>query len=199
MRNGMAAWEEKMVMMSARGAIDINVWLKENEALLASIAGTSGITFMTQDEIVQDFRISCWHAAEKFDGSFGIRFSTYAFKAMKNRIKELYRFHATQQREFERTAESFDGESRDGVLKAETAKTEESYTLDEQLDGLEVRDAIKSVLSTRTERNQRIIVGLLNGYSQAMLAKKHHISQPCVSGMYQEFKSELRNELEKYC
>lgn len=172
-------------------------WLNDNARLVRSLAANYRINTMTRDEVVQDLNIACWHAMLQFDPELGVQFSTYAFSAMKNRAKELYRMETTKKRLFEQEAESLDGVTPEGIPLSEIRRVAYSESTDELLVKIEIHNVIESVLNSLSKRDAAIVQYVMEGYSQKYVAHRFNLTQPCISTIYANFKRRVRAALEE--
>ena len=177
---------------------DINEWLCENEALLVSIVKRTDYTVfgMTYDELLQDFRVICWNAADKFDPDRGILFSTYVVKAMMNRVLELRRNSSSPQRQAEKWAERIDFSSSDGIARAEELLPSSGVSLEESAEIDEIREIIDHELDQLSPRRRTMLLMVLCGYTQTNVAFRFGIKQPAVAIAMRQFKNNLRAALQ---
>ena len=162
---------------------------KANLKFVVSLAHHYKNQGLGEDDLVSEGNIGMMHAAQKFDGTKGIRFVSYAApyikKAMEEAIKEqtaLYKLPKDEKSKFERKrthAISIDqpipvGSSNNFTLQ-HVLENEDAPQADEHLNKELLNFEIKKGLNELSEREKRIIIAIygLNGthYTMAEIAE----------------------------
>ena len=162
---------------------------KANLKFVVSLAHHYKNQGLGEDDLVSEGNIGMMHAAQKFDGTKGIRFVSYAApyirKAMEEAIKEqtaLYKLPKDEKSKFERKrmhAISIDqpipvGSSNNFTLQ-HVLENEDAPQADEHLNKELLNFEIKKGLNELREREKRIIIAIygLNGthYTMAEIAE----------------------------
>lgn len=162
---------------------------KANLKFVVSLAHHYKNQGLGEDDLVSEGNIGMMHAAQKFDGTKGIRFVSYAApyirKAMEEAIKEqtaLYKLPKDEKSKFERKrthAISIDqpipiGSSNNFTLQ-HVLENEDAPQADEHLNKELLNFEIQKSLNELNEREKRIIIAIygLNGthYTMAEIAE----------------------------
>lgn len=162
---------------------------KANLKFVVSLAHHYKNQGLGEDDLVSEGNIGMMHAAQKFDGTKGIRFVSYAApyirKAMEEAIKEqtaLYKLPKDEKSKFERKrthAISIDqpipvGSSNNFTLQ-HVLENEDAPQADEHLNKELLNFEIQKGLNELNEREKRIIIAIygLNGthYTMAEIAE----------------------------
>ena len=162
---------------------------KANLKFVVSLAHHYKNQGLGEDDLVSEGNIRMMHAAQKFDGTKGIRFVSYAApyirKAMEEAIKEqtaLYKLPKDKKSKFERKrthAISIDqpipiGSSNNFTLQ-HVLENEDAPQADEHLNKELLNFEIQKSLNELNEREKRIIIAIygLNGthYTMAEIAE----------------------------
>lgn len=162
---------------------------KANLKFVVSLAHHYKNQGLGEDDLVSEGNIGMMHAAQKFDGTKGIRFVSYAApyikKAMEEAIKEqtaLYKLPKDEKSKFERKrthAISIDqpipvGSSNNFTLQ-HILENEDAPQADEHLNKELLNFEIQKGLNELNEREKRIIIAIygLNGthYTMAEIAE----------------------------
>ena len=162
---------------------------KANLKFVVSLAHHYKNQGLGEDDLVSEGNIGMMHAAQKFDGTKGIRFVSYAApyikKAMEEAIKEqtaLYKLPKDEKSKFERKrthAISIDqpipvGSSNNFTLQ-HVLENEDTPQADEHLNKELLNFEIQKGLNELNEREKRIIIAIygLNGthYTMAEIAE----------------------------
>ena len=162
---------------------------KANLKFVVSLAYHYKNQGLGEDDLVSEGNIGMMHAAQKFDGTKGIRFVSYAApyirKAMEEAIKEqtaLYKLPKDEKSKFERKrthAISIDqpipvGSSNNFTLQ-HVLENEDAPQADEHLNKELLNFEIQKGLNELNEREKRIIIAIygLNGthYTMAEIAE----------------------------
>ena len=162
---------------------------KANLKFVVSLAHHYKNQGLGEDDLVSEGNIGMMHAAQKFDGTKGIRFVSYAApyikKAMEEAIKEqtaLYKLPKDEKSKFERKrthAISIDqpipvGSSNNFTLQ-HVLENENAPQADEHLNKELLNFEIQKGLNELNEREKRIIIAIygLNGthYTMAEIAE----------------------------
>ena len=162
---------------------------KANLKFVVSLAHHYKNQGLGEDDLVSEGNIGMMHAAQKFDGTKGIRFVSYATpyirKAMEEAIKEqtaLYKLPKDEKSKFERKrthAISIDqpipvGSSNNFTLQ-HVLENEDAPQADEHLNKELLNFEIQKSLNELNEREKRIIIAIygLNGthYTMAEIAE----------------------------
>ena len=162
---------------------------KANLKFVVSLAHHYKNQGLGEDDLVSEGNIGMMHAAQKFDGTKGIRFVSYAApyikKAMEEAIKEqtaLYKLPKDEKSKFERKRThtiSIDqpipvGSSNNFTLQ-HVLENEDAPQADEHLNKELLNFEIKKGLNELNEREKRIIIAIygLNGthYTMAEIAE----------------------------
>ena len=162
---------------------------KANLKFVVSLAHPYKNQGLGEDDLVSEGNIGMMHAAQKFDGTKGIRFVSYAApyirKAMEEAIKEqtaLYKLPKDEKSKFERKrthAISIDqpipvGSSNNFTLQ-HVLENEDAPQADEHLNKELLNFEIQKGLNELNEREKRIIIAIygLNGthYTMAEIAE----------------------------
>ena len=162
---------------------------KANLKFVVSLAHHYKNQGLGEDDLVSEGNIGMMHAAQKFDGTKGIRFVSYAApyirKAMEAAIKEqtaLYKLPKEEKSKFERKrthAISIDqpipvGSSNNFTLQ-HVLENEDAPQADEHLNKELLNFEIQKGLNELNEREKRIIIAIyaLNGthYTMAEIAE----------------------------
>lgn len=162
---------------------------KANLKFVVSLAHHYKNQGLGEDDLVSEGNIGMIHAAQKFDGTKGIRFVSYAApyirKAMEEAIKEqtaLYKLPKDEKSKFERKrthAISIDqpipvGSSNNFTLQ-HVLENEDAPQADEHLNKELLNFEIQKGLNELNEREKRIIIAIygLNGthYTMAEIAE----------------------------
>ena len=162
---------------------------KANLKFVVSLAHHYKNQGLGEDDLVSEGNIGLMHAAQKFDGTKGIRFVSYAApyirKAMEEAIKEqtaLYKLPKDEKSKFERKrthAISIDqpipvGSSNNFTLQ-HVLENEDTPQADEHLNKELLNFEIQKGLNELNEREKRIIIAIygLNGthYTMAEIAE----------------------------
>ena len=162
---------------------------KANLKFVVSLAHHYKNQGLGEDDLVSEGNIGMMHAAQKFDGTKGIRFVSYAApyirKAMEEAIKEqtaLYKLPKDEKSKFERKrthAISIDqpipvGSSNNFTLQ-HVLENEDAPQADEHLNKELLNFEIQKGLNELNERDKRIIIAIygLNGthYTMAEIAE----------------------------
>lgn len=162
---------------------------KANLKFVVSLAHHYKNQGLGEDDLVSEGNIGMMHAAQKFDGTKGIRFVSYAApyirKAMEEAIKEqtaLYKLPKDEKSKFERKrthAISIDqpipvGSSNNFTLQ-HVLENEDAPQADEHLNKELLNFQIQKGLNELNEREKRIIIAIygLNGthYTMAEIAE----------------------------
>lgn len=162
---------------------------KANLKFVVSLAHHYKNQGLGEDDLVSEGNIGMMHAAQKFDGTKGIRFVSYATpyirKAMEEAIKEqtaLYKLPKDEKSKFERKrthAISIDqpipvGSSNNFTLQ-HVLENEDAPQADEHLNKELLNFEIQKGLNELNEREKRIIIAIygLNGthYTMAEIAE----------------------------
>ena len=162
---------------------------KANLKFVVSLAHHYKNQGLGEDDLVSEGNIGMMHAAQKFDGTKGIRFVSYAApyirKAMEEAIKEqtaLYKLPKDEKSKFERKrthAVSIDqpipiGSSNNFTLQ-HVLENEDAPQADEHLNKELLNFEIQKGLNELNEREKRIIIAIygLNGthYTMAEIAE----------------------------
>ena len=162
---------------------------KANLKFVVSLAHHYKNQGLGEDDLVSEGNIGMMHAAQKFDGTKGIRFVSYAApyirKAMEEAIKEqtaLYKLPKDKKSKFERKrthAISIDqpipvGSSNNFTLQ-HVLENEDAPQADEHLNKELLNFEIQKGLNELNEREKRIIIAIygLNGthYTMAEIAE----------------------------
>ena len=162
---------------------------KANLKFVVSLAHHYKNQGLGEDDLVSEGNIGMMHAAQKFDGTKGIRFVSYAApyikKAMEEAIKEqtaLYKLPKDEKSKFERKrthAISIDqpipvGSSNNLTLQ-HVLENEDAPQADEHLNKELLNFEIQKGLNELNEREKRIIIAIygLNGthYTMAEIAE----------------------------
>lgn len=162
---------------------------KANLKFVVSLAHHYKNQGLGEDDLVSEGNIGMMHAAQKFDGTKGIRFVSYAApyirKAMEEAIKEqtaLYKLPKDEKSKFERKrthAISIDqpipvGSSNNFTLQ-HLLENEDAPQADEHLNKELLNFEIQKGLNELNEREKRIIIAIygLNGthYTMAEIAE----------------------------
>ena len=162
---------------------------KANLKFVVSLAHHYKNQGLGEDDLVSEGNIGMMHAAQKFDGTKGIRFVSYAApyirKAMEEAIKEqtaLYKLPKDEKSKFERKrthAISIDqpipvGSSNNFTLQ-HVLENEDAPQADEHLNKELLNFEIQKGLNELNEREKRIIIAIygLNGthYTIAEIAE----------------------------
>ena len=162
---------------------------KANLKFVVSLAHHYKNQGLGEDDLVSEGNIGMMHAAQKFDGTKGIRFVSYAApyirKAMEEAIKEqtaLYKLPKDEKSKFERKrthAISSDqpipvGSSNNFTLQ-HVLENEDAPQADEHLNKELLNFEIQKGLNELNEREKRIIIAIygLNGthYTMAEIAE----------------------------
>ena len=162
---------------------------KANLKFVVSLAHHYKNQGLGEDDLVSEGNIGMMHAAQKFDGTKGIRFVSYAAsyirKAMEEAIKEqtaLYKLPKDETSKFERKrthAISIDqpipvGSSNNFTLQ-HVLENEDAPQADEHLNKELLNFEIQKGLNELNEREKRIIIAIygLNGthYTMAEIAE----------------------------
>ena len=162
---------------------------KANLKFVVSLAHHYKNQGLGEDDLASEGNIGMMHAAQKFDGTKGIRFVSYAApyirKAMEEAIKEqtaLYKLPKDEKSKFERKrthAISIDqpipvGSSNNFTLQ-HVLENEDAPQADEHLNKELLNFEIQKGLNELNEREKRIIIAIygLNGthYTMAEIAE----------------------------
>lgn len=162
---------------------------KANLKFVVSLAHHYKNQGLGEDDLVSEGNIGMMHAAQKFDGTKGIRFVSYAApyikKAMEEAIKEqtaLYKLPKDEKSKFERKrthAISIDqpipvGSSNNFTLQ-HVLENEDTPQADEHLNKELLNFEIQKGLNELNDREKRIIIAIygLNGthYTMAEIAE----------------------------
>ena len=162
---------------------------KANLKFVVSLAHHYKNQGLGEDDLVSEGNIGMMHAAQKFDGTKGIRFVSYAApyirKAMEEAIKEqtaLYKLPKDEKSKFERKrthAISIDqpipvGSSNNFTLQ-HVLENEDAPQADEHLNKELLNFEIQKGLNELNDREKRIIIAIygLNGthYTMAEIAE----------------------------
>lgn len=162
---------------------------KANLKFVVSLAHHYKNQGLGEDDLVSEGNIGMMHTAQKFDGTKGIRFVSYAApyikKAMEEAIKEqtaLYKLPKDEKSKFERKrthAISIDqpipvGSSNNFTLQ-HVLENEDAPQADEHLNKELLNFEIQKGLNELNEREKRIIIAIygLNGthYTMAEIAE----------------------------
>ena len=140
-----------------------------------------------QEDLLQEGYAALWRACCKFEDIGKVKFSTYIVNAVR------YRMLYYCQRFINRHSHVL---SLDTLKVSETSEGDSLSLIDVlgEDENPEVKYLIEICLSKLSEKDQRIVNDIFNGYTQDEIAEKYNISQATVSRRLLQFKNLINKE-----
>lgn len=138
--------------------------------------------------------IGLWKAANTYDVTKGVAFSTYAMTVMRNELKRLYKILTRQNQIAEYAICSYDAEINDNTDEAII-----NYKLASNVsveDDVVLKLTIQRLKDKLSAREQVIFDLVLLGYNQPEIARYLNISQSYVSRIIKKIKVKVKSCIE---
>lgn len=179
--------------------------LKQIQPLITKICHeTNNIYGLETEDLRQELNLQVFMAWQKWDPTKGTKFSTFVFLPLHQRKNELVRIYKAKFRGAGLQPESLDRPLPDGSRSSANSNrfslqnfiSDGTQSMEEMLYRKDIVDIIhETIESFRSPIAKKILLDLLNGYTQEEISKKYNCGQPNVSYYRSSFCKKLKAAL----
>lgn len=174
--------------------------------MIRSIAySASNVYGLEKEDLEQELSIRAYTSWQTWEPDGGTKYSTYVYDILVKHKNYLIRSAKTQRRNGGTRPFSLDGISggdngrndSDSSLMYDFCPDDGGIDLDEHVYILEVREAIKKVFLSQSNRAQIALRGVFEGQTQEDVSRETGIAQSQISYYLNVFRTKLREEFER--
>lgn len=147
---------------------------------------------MTAKELEQEYFETVDKAWPQYDTTLGVKKITFLHTCLLNTKRQLIRKRMTAKYRNERYAPSLDASVEEGGIPEDKLPSGTDESPESILEAKEIRDIALRELNKLKPRDQEIVLKVVSGYSQVLVAKLYGVKQPAVAAVMRRYREMVR-------